>query len=273
MMKKLLFISLSIVSLFANNDRKILDKQIDGDYYTVDGRYLGTDSINDNKVYVASYVDSTKTGMERFVNAQDLYLPHSSFATASNVILHESIKGDKLEVLYIAHTAYNRSKELGLDIYSLLMSGYSSVPSSFKREVWKQDTSYGVCNARSAVIDVALGNPDPTNGATFWDGTDFLAWGLKSPNGTPQNKFEEYSFIQMDLDVFFQYLYAHQLKYPREIVKYRGREFKFPQDVFLNSENWNNDVFHYKTKASEPLGIVATVTAGLSIFWKTVKIE
>lgn len=269
MMKRLILVTITCISLFANKD----SLTVDGDYYTVDGRYLGTDSINDNKLYVASYVDTSIYTKDRFVNSVELFLPHSSFAIASNVVLHESINGEKTEVLYIAHTAYNRSKELGIDIYSLLMSGYSSVPSTFKREVWKHDTTLGVCNARAAVIDVALGNPDPTDGATFWDGTDFLAWGLKSPNGTPQNKFEEYSFIEINLDVFFKYLYAHQLRYPREIVKYRGREFKFPQDVFLNGDYWNNDIFHYKTRANEPVGIVATVTAGLSIFWKTVKVQ
>ncbi len=40
--------------------------------------------------------------------------------------------------------------------------------------------------ARAALIGVVLGNPGPTNGSRFWDGSDFLAWGTgayKDPKG------------------------------------------------------------------------------------------
>lgn len=241
-----------------------------GDFYDLNGKYLGTDSIEDNKVYVATSVDTTKTGKERFTFHTDLNITHYQFKVAANIIRHESVDGNRLEVLYIAHTVHNRAKEISTDIYSLLMTGYSSVPKSLKREMRTSLTDDGSNNTRAAVIDVLLGKEDPTYGATFWDGTDFLAWGLRSPNGTPQNKFEEYKSIMIPMTVFYEYLNNHCNKYPRDYVKYRGKMFQYPAKVFLKPENWFGDHFFYNTGYNQPYGLVATVTAGLTIFWKTV---
>ena len=106
-----------------------------GDYYDLNGKYMGTDSLDDGKVFVATGIDTSKTGRERFTLRVDLNVTHSQFRIASNIIRHESVDGNKLEVLYIAHTVHNRARELSSDIYSLLMTGYSSVPLSLKREM------------------------------------------------------------------------------------------------------------------------------------------
>lgn len=258
----ILFISLFLGSSIANANP--------GDYYDVNGKYMGTDSLMDGKVYVAYGLDTLKVGKEKFTHSKDLNITHSQFKVASNIIRHESVDGNKLEVLYIAHTVHNRAKELGADIYSLLMTGYSSVPVSLKKEMRPTSADDGSNNTRAAVIDVLLGKDDPTMGATFWDGTDFLAWGLRSPNGTPQNKFEEYKSIMIPTEVFYEYLHNHTVKYPRDYVKYRGRVFQYPAKVFLNTEHWVGENFSYNTGYNQPYGLVATVTAGLTIFWKTV---
>lgn len=242
-----------------------------GDFYDLNGKYLGTDSLYDGKVYVATGIDTSRSGRDRFTLYKDLNVTHSQFRIAANIIRHESVDGNKLEVLYIAHTVHNRARELSSDIYSLLMTGYSSVPKSLKREMSPAKNDDGSNNTRAAVIDVLLGKPDPTLGATFWDGTDFLAWGLRSPNGTPQNKFEEYKSIIIPMDVFHQYLDSHCKHYPRDYVKYRGRVFQYPAKVFLKTDNWVGDKFQYTTGYNQPYGLVATVTAGLTIFWKTVQ--
>jgi len=242
-----------------------------GDYYDLNGKYLGTDSIYDSKVYVATGIDTTRTGKDRFTLRKDLNITHSQFGVAANIIRHESVDGNRLEVLYIAHTVHNRARELSSDIYSLLMTGYSSVPKTLKREMNSSKCDDGSNNTRAAVIDVLLGKVDPTLGATFWDGTDFLAWGLRSPNGTPQNKFEEYKSIVIPMDVFHQYLDSHCKHYPRDYVKYRGRVFQYPAKVFLKTDNWVGNQFQYTTGYNQPYGLVATVTAGLTIFWKTVQ--
>jgi hypothetical protein len=242
-----------------------------GDYYDLNGKYLGTDSIDDGKVYVATGIDTARTGKDRFTLHKDLNITHSQFKVASNIIRYESVDGNKLEVLYIAHTVHNRARELSSDLYSLLMTRYSSVPSSLKKEMRSTSNDDASNNTRAAVIDVLLGKPDPTDGATFWDGTDFLAWGLRSPNGTPQNKFEEYKSIVIPMDVFYTYLDNHCHHYPRDYVKYRGRVFQYPAKVFLKTEHWVDDKFTYRTGYQQPYGLVATVTAGLTIFWKTVE--
>ena len=241
-----------------------------GDYYDLNGKYLGTDSLKDNKVYIATGIDTTKTEKDHFTLRKDLNITHYQFQVAANIIRHESVDGNKLEVLYIAHTVHNRALEIGADIYSLLMTGYSSVPVSLKKEMRTTSIDDGSNNTRAAVIDVLLGKPDPTQGATFWDGTDFLAWGLRSPNGTPQNKFEEYKSIVIPIEVFYTYLHNHCNYYPRDYVKYRGKVFQYPAKVFLKTEHWIGDQFVYSTGYNQPLGLVATVTAGLTIFWKTV---
>lgn len=241
-----------------------------GDYYDINGRYIGTDSISDGKVCIATGIDTTKMGADRFTLRKDLGVSHYQFKVAANIIRHESVDGNKLEVLYIAHTVHNRALELGNDMYNLLMSGYSSVPVSLKKEMRTTLVDEGSNNTRAAVIDVLLGKADPTLGATFWDGTDFLAWGLRSPNGTPQNKFEEYKSIMIPMDVFYTYLHNHCNHYPRDYVKYRGKVFQYPAKVFLKAEHWVGENFVYQTGHTQPYGLVATVTAGLTIFWKTV---
>lgn len=241
-----------------------------GHYYDFEGNYLGTDSLDDEKVYIATNLDSTKLGKERFVLARDLGVKHYQFAVAANIIRHESVDGEELEVLYIAHTVHNRAMELEGEMYSLLMTGYSSVPRRLKKEMRTDDSRFGSNNTRAAVIDVLLGKPDPTDGATFWDGTDFLAWGLRSPNGTPQNKFEEYKSIEIPMDVFYEYLHRHCDKYPWDYVRYYGRTYQFPAKVFTVEDHWVGQSFKYNTGADVPYGIKATVTAGLTIFWKTV---
>lgn len=241
-----------------------------GDYYDLNGMPLGTDSIEDGKVYIATGIDTSKSGMDRFTLRKDLSITHYQFKVAANIIRHESMDGNKLEVLYIAHTVHNRTLELGNDLYSLLMTGYSSVPVSLKKEMKTTAIDDGSNNTRAAIIDVLLNKPDPTKGATFWDGTDFLAWGLRSPNGTPQNKFEEYKSIMIPMDVFYTYLHNHCNYYPRDYVKYRGKVFQYPAKIFLATEYWIGDNFIYHTGYDQPFGLVATVTAGLTIFWKTV---
>ncbi len=258
----LLFSFLIIGSAIVNADP--------GDYYDVNGKYLGTDSISDDKVYLATGVDTTKASKDHFTLRHDLGVSHYQFKVACNIIRHESVDGNKMEVLYIAHTVHNRANELGNDMYNLLMSGYSSVPVSLKKEMKCTASDEGSNNTRAALIDVLLGKPDPTGGATFWDGTDFLAWGLKSPNGTPQNKFEEYKSIMIPMDVFYTYLHSHCDHYPRDYVKYRGKVFQYPAKVFLKTEHWIGENFIYNTGYTQPFGLVATVTAGLTIFWKTV---
>ncbi|HEY8366215.1 MAG TPA: hypothetical protein VIL57_03615 [Bacteroidia bacterium] len=232
-------------------------------YYNREGEFVGAfDLMNPNVAFIDH---DFNTGRDTII---EFDMTAREFHIIAKIIRLESLRGDADEVLYIAHTVNNRAKQLGTTMYNLLKSGYSSVKSYHKTELSPLDTSYGARNARAAVLDVLLGNPDPTMGATFWDGTDFLAWGLHSPNGTPQNKFEEYYCIEIPEHIYQAYLYNHLLRYKEQIVTYSRRTYEFPAEVFVRPENWKENCFEYNTGSRSPYRIEATATAGFTIFWK-----
>lgn len=232
-------------------------------YYNRNGEFVGAfDLMNPNVAFIDhDYITGKDTIVEFAMSAREFHI-------IAKIVRLESLKGDADEVLYIAHTVNNRAKQLGTNMYDLLKSGYSSVKSYHKTELNPLDTSYGARNSRAAVLDVLLGNTDPTFGATFWDGTDFLAWGLQSPNGTPQNKFEEYYCIEIPEHIYQAYLYNHLLRYKEQIVTYSRRTYEFPAEVFVRPENWKENCFEYNTGSRSPYRIEATATAGFTIFWK-----
>ncbi len=200
---------------------------------------------------------------------------------AANIIKKEGVSTDPQEYLWLAHTANNQAKVKGKTLYEILMTGYSSVGKGDKVELSDKDQSVTAKAARDAVNDVANGGVDPTDGARFWDGTDFLAWGLKSPDGTPHNKFEEYAAITILAPIFDTFLAANKAKYG-DSVRYGKTSYTLPAEVFNDQKNWYPIIvfpvpiparavgfFRYTTgKGGKEL--VATGSFGLSIFWKIV---
>jgi hypothetical protein len=178
---------------------------------------------------------------------------------------------NKTELLWIAHTANNEAKASNVSLYQKLMTTYSSVNKSKKTPLNIENKSKKAQLARKAVLDVVSGGKDPTGGATFWDGTDFIAWGLNSPDGTPQNKFEEYKSISIPKNIYNEYLNATLKKYSSGKVIYSQKSYDIPADVFKEETNWSSDDFFYNTKLKKTFGIKATGTVGRSIFWKKVQ--
>ena len=168
------------------------DGMLAGEYYNENGEYLGTDNIDDKKVYVADKKNEDGT----FSNAKDLGVTHDEFSTSANVVKHES-SGDKTESLWIAHTANNAKDNNAIDYKKqnstlndqLTDKNYSTTPESARTALDSKDNSSSANNARAAVISALSGNADPTGGAVLWDGSDFLK------NGDAHNKFKEYSSI------------------------------------------------------------------------------
>jgi hypothetical protein len=167
-----------------------------------------------------------------------------------------------------------------VSITGAIMTGYSSVPKEDKTPLSISDNSTAANAARAGVIDVLSGNGDPTSGAQFWDGTDFLAWGLNSPNGTPQNKFEEYSVIFIDVLTFNDYEDAQKGRWGNT-VRYGKNRYNIPADVFNineNPQNWGTYRgsvtgttfgFYFTTgHTGNSLILNATGTAGESVFWR-----
>ncbi len=124
--------SLSPYTYCADNPVKLVDPNgmEYGDYYNYAGEYLGSDKIDDNKVYVAKsktdVVNEDGTTTTSFIEAVDLGITHDEFCIIANIIKKESSHANN-EDLWLAHTANNAAKKSKMSLYKKLMSGYSSV--------------------------------------------------------------------------------------------------------------------------------------------------
>jgi hypothetical protein len=240
-------------------------------YYTEGGQCLGKDNAKTNYVWsVGSNQYRNEKGVNYISGGTKLkdnngnFVNHDQFATCASVVKGEA-SSDSDESLWIAHTANNEAKSQGKSLYDLLTSGYSSADGS-KNSLSPTDNSDGANFARSALINVMTGGADPTGGATLWDGTDFLSWGLNSPNGTPHNKFEEYSSVSISKNIYNTYLSNNLSKYPKGRVRYSKSWYNIPASVF--GANMSDKGFDYKTGVKGQPGINATGAKGHSIFWK-----
>ncbi|OYQ50398.1 hypothetical protein CHX27_00875 [Flavobacterium aurantiibacter] len=229
-------------------------REATGDFYTKTGKYLGSDGINDNKVYVADRRNSDGT----FANSKEIKgTTHTDFATAANVVKHES-SGNKSESLWIAHTANNAKDNNAIDYkrknstltQQLTDSQYSTTPSSARSPLSTQDASMGAENARAAVIDVLMGGIDPTGGAVLWDGTDFLT------RGTSHNKFKEFQCIDIDAKSMSNFSSANQ--------RYKVHP-TFNDAISLDAS------YSASGRSGRPYSVQSTGAQGRSIFWKIIK--
>ena len=250
-----------------NNPQIYIDPDGRGDYYNADGLWLGRDKNNDNLVYLA---DGIRNNF--FYGVQKLNVSHSDFQKISNIIKHEAGTSDPKESLWLAHTVKNRADASGKTMLGLLLTGYSSVAKSEKQKgILTSDKSALSNAARAGVIHALNSSHDPTGGAQFWDGTDFLAWGLSKSNGKPHNKFVEYNSITIPKDIYDDFLQSHYDKYTSKSVKFDGVSYSLPAAVFKDKGNWVTGNFVYGLPASSkmPKKLIATGTAGRTIFWKT----
>lgn len=247
---------------------------VEGPLYNIDGTYVGGNRKTEKDKDVAftgTAVRDDQGGIIGYENLVQFTAHHTQFQTISQIVKHEGVTMDPQEYLWIAHTANNAAVASGTSLYNKLMSSYSSVPKKEKVPLSTSDNSPTAKFARAGVLHVLSGGIDPTAGATLWDGTDFLAWGLVSPNGTPQNKFEEYRSISISKDIYNGYLRSNLNKYTRGRVRYAGTYYTIPASVFQEQANWVHGNFFYHTGAKQVYSIEATGNAGISIFWRKVK--
>jgi RHS repeat-associated protein len=220
-----------------------------GEYYNKNGKHLGSDGIDDKKVYVADSKNEDGT----FSNSQELATNHDDFRTSANVVKHES-SGDKEESQWIAHAANNAKDNNAVDYKKknstlndqLTDQNYSTTPASARTPLSDSDNSGSANNARAAVISVLSGDKDPTGGAVLWDGTDFLS------KGTSHNKFKEYSTVTITASHLQTYSSANK----------RTRA----------STDFNSAISSNSTYSSAGRGryfsLHSTGAQGKSIFWK-----
>ncbi len=255
-------------------------------FYAADGNFLGRIGTS-QQVFTADRIE-TKTRevtdisgnkkIEKYkeaINPKSLNINHDKFQVASYVIMQEGLSQSSTEYLWIAHTNNNNAKASKKSFSDLLLGSYSSVKN--KTALSDKNSSNRANYARAGTIDVLLGNADPTGGARFWDGIDFIAWGLNSPNGTPQNKFEDFKSLNISKDIFNTYLSSAKSFYPKgynyQIGKDANGKKKYfhsdiPNAVFTDLKNWSSGNFLYNTGVKNQPGLQATGTAGGTIFWK-----
>lgn len=274
-------------------------------YYTKEGEFLGGKD-DSKKIYLTTQTEYDKAKEknewklinleEKLLKENDKEISNSEFRYICYIVKHEAGTIDLEELKCIAFTSYNRSKKVNKKWKNLLSTSYSSVPS--KKEM---DNEKGNKNklTRKAVIDVLTGENDITDGAEFWDRTDFIVWGVSETNPynkTGQNKFKEYKFIEIPKSIYDKYLgaqsssaiynetekYCHneetdtgthqhfvkERKKGKEIVYENKIKYDIPEAVFKDENNWKTGDFYYETGVNATYGIVATIASGKSIFWK-----
>ncbi|WP_187386288.1 hypothetical protein [Aggregatibacter actinomycetemcomitans] len=210
---------------------------------------------------------------ENYENSQLLPIKHSEFRISANIIRHET-RTPGLECICIAFTARNKAKRDKKSIYKLLMSGYSSVPKGKKTEMEIHIKDRLSLDSRKGLILALLNEKDPTNGAEFWDSTDFLAWGLKNPSGESHAKFRQYTKITISKSIFDQYVMEQKKHYKSGKVRYNGTYYSIPATVFTDPSNWKSGNFVYETGMKKPPAegaLEASIVAGHTIFWRVIR--
>lgn len=240
-----------------------------------------------NKTYkgTSKKVYSVEEFKESYTTADciDLDCEYDDFTYVSFVVMKECTTKNLNEYKAVAFTSKNHSKATNTSWKSLMASGYSSVKN--KRNLLDSEKTAEANLARRAVIYVLEGHDDITDGAEYWDGTDFIAWGLETtPQGVKKHaKFRQYKFIEIPSSIFTAYKsnYASSIRYgedghtsalthtPAETHTHKDGKiyYKIPADVFKNNLNSKGD-FQYDTDYSTTYGLTATLSAGESIFWK-----
>ena len=165
---------------------------LDGDYYNFDGTYLGSDGINDNKVYVVNCIDP-ETAAKGMSSSDLLYLRDkehmgSTDPTATLLpITHSEFKAIA-GTIYAEGTPWNLSFEEAAGIYSVMenranASGTSvyNIASGSGIYGWSERDKINsagadpqsVKNAYRGTIAGLTTSKDYSGGGYYWHGADF----------------------------------------------------------------------------------------------------
>jgi hypothetical protein len=135
------------------------------------------------------------------------------------------------------------------------------------------------------LIDQLSGGEDLSNGATQNDGNDFISWGLShgpynekgraKDNDGNHAKFREYSTILINKNIFDKYVANLQAAHKSGKISFSDYGiYNIPliENVFTDKANFDSGGnFIFNTGVKNKGKLVATATAGETIFWKVEK--
>lgn len=273
--------------LEAPRNPEVKEVEVHGYFYKrstgqADSKNMGeqVDLKNTKKVYsVEDFKDKYYTS-----DCIDLNCDYDDFRDICYVISKEGGSKDLDEYKCISFASYNYSSKNIKTWHSNLNSSYSSVKNKKKLEDSVKTAEANL--SRRAVIYLLEGNTDITNGATKWDGTDFIAFGYSETkydaNKLGSNKFREYKFIEIPKDIYTKYKDAQpstsSYKCSHDTNKCKGTHkhingkavYSIPASTFTDENNLTSSGNFYwvDDNSTNTIGISATIAAGRSIFWK-----
>ncbi|MFB9057233.1 DUF4280 domain-containing protein [Mariniflexile ostreae] len=197
---------------------------VNGHFYNEDGTFegkvdeeKGSGSVSDIYTCTKKEAKKDENGIEvitykdfEILKEESNRITHSDFCYIAYIVRHEAGNNDLKELKCIAFTSYNRALKKKSTWKKLLATSYSSVPN--KKELSENSNTEKDKLTRKALFSVLNGEDDITNGAEYWDGTDFLAWGNSETNPynkLGQNKFDEYKFIEIPKDIYDDFVAAN----------------------------------------------------------------
>ena len=246
-----------------NNPLILIDPDGMGDYFNEKGVWLGSDGMNDKKVYSAQSVTKSKRGLVNDAkDAKLLGISYDKFVRQASAVYGES------SAYLVRNKTDEPSDEMMKEMYAIASVhqrnskayGVNSDPAKdFRKKDENQRNELPLMRtAIAAEINALLGGRDYSNGATMWDGAEQAQFSLDDTRRST-GRFE----IHMNT-MGWKISNEHYAKWKKNV----GKSFKAPQTrvapMYLGGEKKRN-MNAGKTR------LKSTAVYGRTIFWKETK--
>ncbi len=232
-----------------------------GDYYKTDGKHLGSDGINDKKVYIADDVTKNEKGVVTGAkNSVELSIKHDKFQKMAATVFGESsaykTKGKtaelKKEMFAIASVHQRNKLAYGANSDQADLFNSTNIDA-------RNDTKMQIANA--AVINALTGGFDYSYGATNWDGIEQAAF---KPSNT---KYSNGRFEIHKNTIGWNISDDHYDKW-KEYAKSKGYAFHAPKvSATIEGTYHRNKKLNIHIRGGQT-GFKSTAVYGGTIFWK-----